>query len=275
MKKILLLMFSLLVALTGMAQDKIYKKNGDVIEAKVTEIGLNEVKYMEWGRSDGPIISLGIDVLKKVVLESGRVIEFKDPLQDPEVYAEQKKGAIKLEFLSPLFEHLMFSYEKSLRPGRSIEMDFGLIGVGFDTYDFDKSSGIHIATGYKFLRTPDFYAERYKYAHILKGTYVKPQVQLSIYKNEYQNGYFQGVQVDYEDDVVSGALVINLGKQIIYDDSFLIDYSVGIGYGFTTQDFEDDDYAYNWRENQYGFFLASPNTPLVLNFSLKIGLLVN
>lgn len=274
MKKIVLLLACLMITVSGIAQDKIYKKNGEVIEAKVEEIGINEVKYREWGRQDGPVISLGVDVLSKVVLESGRVVEFKDPLQDPEVYADQRNSAIKVDFLSPLFEHLLFSYERSIRPGRSIEMDLGLIGLGFDTYEEDKSSGIHVATGYKFLRTPDFYSQRYKYAHILKGSYVKPQVQLSIYKNEYKGGNYYGNQIVYEDDVVSGALIINLGKQVVYDDMFLIDYSVGIGYGFTSQELEDDDFGYNWRSNQYGFFLSGPDTPLVLNFSVRIGFLV-
>jgi hypothetical protein len=262
-----------MITAAGIAQDRIYKKNGEVIEARVEEIGLDEVKYREWGQT-GPIMSLGIDLLSKVVLESGRVIEFKDPLQDPEVYADQRNSAIKVDFLSPLFEHLMFSYERSIRPGRSIEMDFGLIGVGFDTSEDDKSAGIHVATGYKFLRTPDFYSQRYKYAHILNGSYVTPQVQLSIYKNEYLGGFSSGNVMDMEEDVVSGALIINLGKQVIYDDLFLIDYSIGIGYGFTSQDFDDYDYTYYWRSNQYGFFLAGPDSPLVLNFSLKIGFLV-
>ncbi len=247
-----------------------FQKTGEVIPSRIEEVGLNEVKYFEW-EQEGPLMSIPVDQLIKVVLENGRIIEFKDPMTDPASYADQKKTAIKLNFLSPLFEYTAFSLEKSIRPGRSFETELGLIGLGFDTYKEDKSSGISLSAGYKFLRTPDFYASRMKYSHILKGSYVKPQVLLSIYSNEYE-AFLVGGTTTIKDDVVSGALVINLGKQVIYDDSFLIDYSFGIGYGFSSQDFDDRDYP-DWRSNQYGFFITGPDAPLVLKLNLKIGFL--
>jgi len=271
MKTIVLFVSLFLLSVSVFSQDRIFTKKGEVIEARVEEVGLEEVKYYEW-QQNGPLLSIAVDRLLRVELENGRVIEFRDPLMDPETYTEQKKSALKLNFLSPMFESLTFSFERSIRPGRSFETELGLIGLGFNTYENDKSSGIHLAAGYKFLRTPDFYSSRMKYAHILKGSYVKPQVLLSIYSNEYETFNYSGGTTAMEDDVVSGAFVINLGKQVIYDDSFLIDYSFGIGYGFTSQDFDEGD-SYYWRDNQYGFFLTGEQTPLVLKFNLKIGLL--
>jgi len=273
MKKTATLLSLMILALTSLAQDRIYTKKGETIAARVHEIGLEEVKYYEW-QQNGPLLSMAIDLLLRVELENGRVIEFKDPMMDPESYADQKKSALKLNFLSPLFESLNISYERSIRPGRSFETQLGLIGLGFNTSEWDNSTGIHVAAGYKFLRTPDFYSRRMKYSHILKGGYVMPQVLLSVYNNEYEDYSLSGSTVWQEDDVVSGAFVINLGKQVVYDDSFLIDYSIGIGYGFTTQDFNDDDFSYYWRANQYGFFLVDSDVPLVLKFNLKIGLLL-
>lgn len=273
MKSILLVTAFTFLALSCLGQDRIVRKNGQVIEARVEEVGLEEVKYYEW-QQNGPLLSIAVDMLLRVELENGRVIEFKDPIMDPENYTDQKKSAIKLNFLSPLFESTTFSFERSIRPGRSFETELGFIGLGFNTDETDKSSGLHLAAGYKFLRTPDFYSARMKYAHILKGSYVKPQVLLSMYKNEYDYyNYNTGVYSAQEDNVVSGAFVINLGKQVVYDNSFLIDYSIGVGYGFTTQDFDGRD-IYEWRANQYGFFLAGEQTPLVLKFNLKIGLLL-
>ena len=37
------------------SQDKIYRKNGKIVEAKVLEIGSAEVKYKEFSNPDGPI----------------------------------------------------------------------------------------------------------------------------------------------------------------------------------------------------------------------------
>ncbi|MEJ2005862.1 MAG: hypothetical protein P8X57_13100, partial [Cyclobacteriaceae bacterium] len=250
------------------AQDRIFTKKGETIDARVQEIGLDEVKYYEW-QQDGPLLSIAVDFLLKIELMNGRVIEFKDPLTDPESYADQKKSALKLNFLSPLFENLAFSYEHSIRPGRSFETELGLIGLGFNTNSDERSSGIHLAAGYKFIRTPDFYSRRMKYAHILKGGYVKPQILLSIYKNKYLD---YGTPIEQERNVVSGAFVINLGKQIIYDDSFVFDYSAGVGYGFESH---NDPYGegYYERPNQYGFLLAN-DLPLVFTFNLKIGFLL-
>ncbi len=261
-----------------LAQDKIFKKDKSVIDCKITEVGLNEVKYKESAESDGPVISVAVDDLIKVVLASGRVIEFKDPLNDPASYEDNKKTALKLHFLSPALEHLTFSYERSIKPGRSFESQFGLIGVGFDTDEFNKSSGISLGAAYKFMRTPDFYSQRLKYAHILKGSYIKPEVLLSIYQNEHTYQDFSTPtprSVNQKQDIVAGAILINLGKQIVYDNFFLIDYSFGIGYGFSTQeDRQFYEYGPSQRVYHYGFILANSPNPLVFSAKIKVGILL-
>jgi len=277
MKKSYLFALYLLVSVSSIAQDKIYKTDKSVIECKVIDIGLNEVKYQDPSMVDGPSISVAVDMILKVVLSSGRVIEFKNPLNDPASYVGDKKKAIKLHFLSPLMEHLAFSFEKSIRPGRSFESGIGFIGVGFNTDEFSKSSGISLSSGYKFMRTPDFYSQRFKYAHIMKGAYVKPEVMLSVYRNEFDNNFFgtptpqSGIS---EQNIVAGALIINLGKQVVYDNSFLIDYSFGLGYGFSNQRRRDFFEPNGWRANHYGFVLGDRSAPIAISFKIKIGFLL-
>ncbi len=257
----------------AISQDKIYKKDKSVIECKITEIGLDEIKYLDPNLVDGPVISIAVDELSKIELSSGRVIEFKDRLTDPNSYANDKKVALKLHFLSPLLEHLAFTYERSLRPGRSFESEIGLIGVGFNTNPEVRSSGVFISAGYKFLKTPDFYSSRLKYSHILRGVYVKPQIAISIYetKSDYYNQF--GNITDYEESVVAGAFLLNLGNQIVYDNFFLIDYSVGLGYGFTSQSSSNND-NYSYRGNHYGFLLGGNDVPIAVTAKVKIGILI-
>lgn len=280
MKNLLLTLLAVIISSAGViAQDKIYKKDKSIIECKITEIGLNEVKYKESFEDDGPIISIAVDQLIKVELASGRVIEFKDPMTDPASYADNKKTALKLHFLSPAFEHLTFSYERSIKPGRSFESQFGLIGVGFNTDEFNRSSGISLGAGYKFMRTPDFYSQRMKYAHILKGSYIKPEVLLSIYQNESTYDDYSSptpTLVKDKQDIVAGAFLINIGKQIVYDNFFLIDYSFGIGYGFSTQEERDyfDYYGPSQRIYHYGFILGNSPNPLVFSAKVKVGILL-
>ena len=61
-----------LVALTAIcmtssytfAQDLIVKKDGSVIQAKVTKVGTSEVEYKKWSNQDGPQYSMEIaDIL--------------------------------------------------------------------------------------------------------------------------------------------------------------------------------------------------------------------
>ena len=274
----LTLLSLLLLLITGyaQAQDKIYKKDKTVIDCKIIEIGVNEIKYRlsEEELQDSPIISISVADVSKVLLSSGREIEFKDPLTDPSSYAEDKKHALKFHFISPLAEHLAFSYEKSLRPGRSFETELGIIGVGFNVDDYSSSAGVYVSSGYKFLKTPDFYSQRMKYAHILKGSYVKPQILLSIYRNKV-NSQSSPYYNDPDQDIVAGALVINLGKQIVYDNFFLMDYSIGVGYGFSNQKSSDNYYDYyDFRSNHYGFILGDSNFPVAVTGRIKVGILI-
>lgn len=277
MKKICVTLLATLCVTLSLAQDKIHKRDKTVINCIVTEIGIEEIKYYlsEDEIRNSPIISIAVSEVSKIVLSSGREIEFKDPLNDPSLYTENRQRAIKMHFLSPLTEHLGLAYEKSIKPGRSFEAELGIIGLGFNTDDFNKSAGFYASSGYKFIRTPDFYTSRMKYAHVLKGSYIKPQLLLSIYHNEHEEDFFFGSGPEkIERDIIAGAFLLNFGKQIVYDNVFLIDYSVGIGYGFSNQDNDTDRDIDRFRSFHYGFVAGDNEIPIAINARLKIGLLL-
>ncbi|MDZ7613836.1 MAG: hypothetical protein U5K51_09125 [Flavobacteriaceae bacterium] len=46
------------------------------------------------------------------------------------------------------------------------------------------ASGVFFKFGYKLIRTPDYYLKGMKYAHILKGSYIKPEIALSSFSYE-------------------------------------------------------------------------------------------
>ncbi len=156
-----------------------------------------------------------------------------------------------------------------------MEAEIGLIGVGFNTDEINESAGLYISSGYKFVKTPDFYSSRTKYAHILKGAYVKPQILLTFYRNESEYYFFNsGGYDDLKRDVFGGAFVINLGKQIIYDNAFLIDYSAGLGYGFVLEsNFSPSGSETNERGYHYGFAGGANDFPIAVTFRVKVGLL--
>ncbi|MBK0382102.1 hypothetical protein I5M32_03940 [Pedobacter sp. SD-b] len=53
------------------AQDKIYKKGGEILETKVTEIGKTEIKYKIFSNLNGPIYTIEKEQVIKIVYENG------------------------------------------------------------------------------------------------------------------------------------------------------------------------------------------------------------
>lgn len=259
-----LLLSSVLLAQSKFA-DKIMKRNGEVIVCEIREIGDDEIKYVLADfRSD---VTFGIDKNKvaSIVFSDGREMKFSDSMFGGENYATQHKNALKFNFFSPLTGATAFSYEHSLKPGRSIEAGLGIIGLGMKQSGY-KSSGVYVNFGYKFIKDPDFYMKGMRYAHILKGAYFKPELAFSSYK--YSNTTYLGSYVvsPPNKNVALMAIILNVGKQWVISDKFLIDWYIGGGYGFGKNDEEDNS-------RHFAFVGASGDVPLVLNSGFRIGFL--
>lgn len=67
-----------LLPLGAHAQDKIYRKHGDVIEAKVKEVQDNSVLYKRFDNPDGPDYVISKREIKKIVYQGGQTDEFSD-----------------------------------------------------------------------------------------------------------------------------------------------------------------------------------------------------
>jgi hypothetical protein len=284
---LLLIVFLLITALTY-SQDRIYRKNGKIVEAKVLEIGSSEVKYKEFNNPDGPIYVLETDRLNKIVFENGKVQKFTEDLKDPERYEGQFHKAIKIDFLGPLLGYSQFSFEKSTGVGKGYEFSLGIIGAGkssrIDYYDntFREAKrnqfGFFVSGGYKFGKLPDFILfGKTRMTHIMQGTYIKPLVYLGNYSEnliEWKGGnnYEIGRQ-----NVTFGALQVEAGKQWVFGDRFLLDIYTGLGYGF---DNKKDSYGYNngYYDNTTAYNYANArlgrSPGLSTTFAIKLGLLI-
>ncbi len=262
---VLLFLTFLLSAIFAQAQDKLHLRNGETLDVKVIEFGIAEIKYKKWPvNADAPTFSVEKTQVKKIQLETGEVFEYQaSTFGDSLHYAGQKQRALKLNFLSPLNSTLALGYEKSLKPGQSFEVELGWIGAGFDPSGI-RPRGVTARVGWKFLRSPDFYTAGMRYAHILKGGYIKPEVVFSTYSRDLLFFDFLGQNNDNKRVSNTGAaFLINFGKQWVFDDTFLIDLFFGIGYGVSDNDFV-----------QYGFFGGDGSFPIAFNSGMRIGLLL-
>lgn len=296
MKKLiyLCLVFLFTGVLSVQAQDKIYKKGGEVIEAKIIEIGVDEIKYRLFNVADGPIYTIEKDRIIKVVYDNGRVETYQSNFKDEELYADQKKTALKVNFLSPLLGFTAFSLEKSMKPGRSYEYTLGIIGLGkrqrADYFSFDdndptyrQQAGAYVSAGYKFIKLPDFTSRGAKFSHVMQGTYIKPEAMFGVFSS---NRYFStfnsqtGSRSGYrKKTTVFGGALINLGKQWIFSDVFLVDVYGGVGYNInndrntvTTTGTETISYEYNGYH--YGMVSTGDGSGLGLTTGIRIGILL-
>lgn len=250
MKKLVFLFSLLLIGIHCVsAQDTIVKRDNSKLYCKVLEMGSDEIKYQLPGLS----VTMGIDKNDaiKVIFANGTVIEIEHSLYGKGNYENQKRNVLKFDFVSPTVNYTEFSFERSLKPGRSIEFSLGIIGLGFNVVDED-DVGVAIRTGYKFIKSPDFYLKGLRYAHILKGSYIKPELTLSLYD-------------DGNKTVSSAAIMLLFGKQWVFSDQFSVDWFTGIGYYVSNAEYF----------SMYAHTIGDMGeTPITFCYGLRIGFLL-
>lgn len=276
MRKLIFVVLFFLFHNAVMAQDTLFKRNREVLVVKISEVGLDEVKYKLWGYDDGPTVVVAKDQLQKIIFANGAVQIIQPELTDPRNYSGQKRNALKFDFFSLLRNDLSLGYERSLRPGRSIEANLGIVGVGVNK-NKDEASGAFFRFGYKFINTPDYYSRGTRFSHLLNGAYARPDLIVGSYAvTRTTEGYFQNplppynyihtystsrVKTNY------AAFHISLGKQWIYGDAFLIDVFGGLGYVISDSDKEGYGIEYGVLNGGGSSFSASGG--------FRIGLLFN
>ena len=262
-----LFVFVLMTHIT-VAQDIIIKTDGTSVNCKIKEIGLDEVKYTLPDYSTDVTFSVDKENISKITFANGKEIIFKKELTNPANYETNRKNAFKTGFLSPLFGYTSIGYERSLKPGRSVEGTLGLIGMGIAP-DNENPQGAFLKLGYKFIKDPDYYLRGMRYSHLLKGSYIKPEIGITAFsRNEWQyDEYYPFQSHEVRKAVVSAVIQLVIGKQWIFDNAFLVDIFGGVGYGFST----------NWDLGgyHYGYVLADSKFPLALSSGLRIGFLTH
>ncbi|MCX6290870.1 MAG: hypothetical protein NT126_03815 [Bacteroidetes bacterium] len=261
------LLFSVLSA---NAQDTIYIRTKEIIHAKIIEIGIDEIKYKIPEVPDGPTVVIPKDQIWKIVFASGVTQILQPEMFNPENYSSQHKNALKIDFLSPMYQHITFVYELSLKPGQSAEASLSIIGVGFNTNNGENAHGAFVRLGYKFIKSPDYYLRGMKYTHILKGSYVRPDILIGTYTGNYRYDNFS-FSFGYQPEKVRityGSFQMTFGKQWVFDDLFLVDYFFGLGYTFS-----NINTNYSGGVQRYGVEQISSESPFSISGGLRIGIL--
>lgn len=90
------------------AQDLIVRKDGTVIQAKVTKVGISEVEYKKWSNQDGPQYSISVADILAINYKNGEKETFENAGANGaalsaknEIEGQQTITQVKIEDLSP------------------------------------------------------------------------------------------------------------------------------------------------------------------------------
>ncbi len=296
MKHKLFLFFTLFLftSTAVFAQDRIYMRNvKKIIKAKITEVGLDEIKYKEFENQDGPIFSVEKDEIEKIEYANGRIEKFEQSISAKVSMAEMHKNNMKIGFLSPIFCHLHFSFERGVKQGQSWELHSTFIGLGQRPYPYEyyrpntdlveyyykKQAGLMIGAGYKFSFTPDYVVRGLRSRHIMQGSFFRPSAYLGGFKyNTYSINSSNSITTK-KTSIFTGALIAELGKQWIMSNRASLEIYGGIGYGFDTRPVINKDYStVNDFTSFYYLYTRLSSNPtsnsfLVINGGIKLGYL--
>jgi hypothetical protein len=245
MKHLLLSLLVVAAAHIASAQDKIYTTTQKApIEGEVIEIGVLEIRYKPTGRPF-PVTTLDKQDVIKIVYGNGEVFMINNPMKDFTLYNGQHKWNAKIDLLSPLLGYTNLFLEHSIRPGRSVEYQLNLIGLGKDqqlwyanytTANTEsmtfKARGVGIGIGTKFLRLPDYINGQVRLRHILQGSYIKPAVSLAYYTRNFVATDSFGYPSLQRKPVFAINPSITFGRQFILDNQISLEFYASVGYSF-------------------------------------------
>jgi hypothetical protein len=92
MKKLLLAIGLLTCSLWSYGQDQIILRTGDVIDASVQKIGIDEIEYYKQSNPDGPIYSVAKSEVLSIRFEDGTVEKFDAEVEPEEATEEPSAG---------------------------------------------------------------------------------------------------------------------------------------------------------------------------------------
>lgn len=187
---------------------------------------------------------------------------------------ETKDKVIKIKPFTPIFNHVSLAYEQKIKKNISGEAAFGLIGVGFNPAGLSTKSGFYLSAGPRMYFGQDWKVEGMENLP-LRGFYFKPELIFSTYKSTLEQDVVDLTR-DYR--ATSAALIMSLGRQFIAADIITLEFSAGLGYGYSNYKYTNSEEI--WEEVQLDnprFFshLQGPKAlPVAAKADITIGILL-
>jgi hypothetical protein len=251
MKSFLIIIASLLFAVAAIGQnDTLFTRKQHKIICKIHEINSSEIKYSLAG---GPtfIIDRG-DVLKYTLSNGFSEFITRDELSIENEHMEiiNNRSVIKISPFSMVNNQVGVSYEKVIKVGMNLDFEFGYINndinrssvLGPQFYNMNNKpvhySGAYFKPGMKFFLGHDYAVKGLRYAHPLKGRYLRLDFAVSylnfqdVARSRMSSGQTQQ-QIKTDISTIAYGGFVNFGRQFILGNTFTVEYYCG--FGFTAQ----------------------------------------
>lgn len=201
-------------------------------------------------------------------------------------FDQKKRHIIKVDLMFLVSRNLSFSYEYSIRPRESLEVQLGFVGLGLVDHRYELvcqgtqnertikvvSEGFFFSGGYKFFRLAK---QKERAPHIFHGLYFKPELILGFYNvNQFERaGLFPFASFPTSKKKVNyQAALANFGIQVIFEDFISVDLFVGLGIGTDYQSIDANSSSDLGFEHP-GIFKTDEGISSVVNIGFKIGFL--
>ncbi len=295
-------------------QDTIFKKNKDIIQSKVLEITEKSIRYKLFSDPEGAIFTLPVTEIQQIRLSGGTVIQYntktnyKDEvyeLTDREKLILEKQKSYMVDAFSPLFNHLGGGYQWLMNSKIIGEIKAGYIGIvknqSIDNEVITKY-GLYVTPSLKLKTDTDFVKyslvaispligiaalllnkKRKRLMHPLNSSYLKPQLSLA-YKRTNETVFITNLpgvipsRISSRADFNNYSIALNfcLGHQMLIADFLLLDYFLGMGYGFYEKKIANgigypNDYGLDYYHSH--FIITTRTVPLTLTMGISFGIL--
>jgi hypothetical protein len=206
---------------------------------------------------------------------------------DSSISKKNVSSLVKFNFFSPIFGHSMFSYEKFSKPHRSNEFSLSLIGAGDNVNkrvsywgdlieDGKRQLGVALGYGYRFYLPRRKYKLKNLNSPPLTGLYVKPSIYGTFF---YDDGKINNDLVLDQNRVLSLAILLENGWQVILSDIISLELYGGFGYSFINIDFPSfegrnnltDAFGKNINHNQFVYTRLGRNPGIAFSGGFKFG----
>lgn len=256
---------------------------------------------------NGPVYVVDKSTIKRYTLANGYSETFvPDELSLENEHKEiiGNREVIKIHPFSIAFNHISLAYEKVIKVGMNLDVEAGYINnslsgnssINFGGYGLNNkfTSGAYVKPGVKFFLGQDFSVKGLKYAHPLKGRYIKLDLAISYinYQNitysiyQYSNPSAPVVTQSTDLNSFSYGGFVNYGRQFILGNILTMDLYVGVGFTGISDSFTNPGFTTfassngyrlssdSYRTSNYYGFLRVPNSGLSFTSGFRIGYII-